>query len=142
MCQHKTRETVWLPELLEHANGARALAGIVSSAEAPGTTASRFARLFADGRVEDVEGGKRVVTGPDSAPLLILSRMALAARYPAFDMAATAQGAHAALMIRVADLGKAREAVSAGGFTIADTDEGFAVPPQEAGGAVIEFVAG
>ncbi|MEM6438873.1 MAG: VOC family protein [Pseudomonadota bacterium] len=141
MCQHRTRDTVWMPELMSHANGAVALGGIVSGVDDPEGIAARFARNFAAGRTEAMEGGVRVETGPDSAPLLVLSRAALAARYAAFDMGGTAQGAHAALMIRVEDAGKARDAVSAGGFEIADTAEGFAVGPAEAGGAVIEFVA-
>lgn len=142
MCQHRTRDTVWMPELMTHANGAVALGGIVSGVDDPAATAARFARLFADGRTEAMAGGARVETGAASAPLLILSREALAARYPAFDMAATARGAHAAMIVRVADLAKAREVVAGGGFDVADTAEGFAVGPEAAGGAVVEFVAG
>lgn len=142
MCQHRTRDTVWMPELLRHANGATALGGIVSGVEDPEATAARFARLFAQGRAEAMEGGVRVETGPASAPLLILSRAALAARYPAFDMGATASGGHAALIVRVADLEAARRVVADGGFAPVDTADGFAVAPEAAGGTVMEFVAG
>lgn len=89
MCQHLTRENVWIPQLLQHPNSANGLAAIVAATEDPDAAARSFARLFAAGKVSAIEGGARVETGARSAPLEILARDALAARYPDFDMSAT-----------------------------------------------------
>ena len=141
MCQHLTRESVWIPELLDHANGADGLAGIVAGTDDPKAAADRYARLFANGRASEADGGMRTDTGAKSAPLLFLSREALASRYPEFDLGATPTGAFAALQIHVPDEGRARAAVERGGLSPVTTASGFAVGPADASGAIVEFVA-
>lgn len=141
MCQHLTRESVWIPELVKHANGANGLAGIVAGTDDPNGAAERFARLFADGRTFAIDGGMRTETGADSAPLLFLSHEALAARYPDFDLGATPTGAFATLQIYVADERRACSAVEQGGLSPVRTASGFAIGPAHASGTVLEFVA-
>ncbi len=139
MCQHRTRDSVWLPELMEHANGARGIAGLIAATEAPERAAAGFARLFAAGAMREVEGGFEVATGARSAPILLLSPQAWADRYPAFDLAATPAGAFATIRI-AADLDRARAALDAAGLAAVETPDGVAVGPQAASGTVLEFV--
>ena len=40
-CQHKTRETVWIPELMKHANGAKCLKQILIASPEPASDTSR-----------------------------------------------------------------------------------------------------
>ncbi|HET7409025.1 MAG TPA: hypothetical protein VFJ13_02390, partial [Paracoccaceae bacterium] len=89
-----------------------------------------------------VDGGMQVETGADSAPLIFLSRAALASRYPEFDLGATPTGAFAALQVHVPDEARARAAVEQGGLSPVATASGFAVGPAVASGAIVEFIAG
>src|ERR1700744_3563316 len=43
-CQHKTRETVWIPELLQHTNGARHLKELLLVAPEPADEAANLSR--------------------------------------------------------------------------------------------------
>lgn len=140
MCQHRTRDLVWQKELMTHANGAIGLAGILAGVPDPETAAEGYVRLFADGRLVPINGGCRVETGAASAPLILLTPDALAARYPGIDLAATPRGAFAGMQIRVADPARARSCVTAGGLACQDTDAGIMVGPEATSGAILEFV--
>lgn len=135
MCQHRSRENVWVPEWMEHANGARALAAIVATADDPSTLAEGFARLFASARITSMEGGLRVETG--SAPILVVTPAQTAARYPGLDFAATPANGFTALEL-VADLDRARTALGAACLPI---PAGFAVAPCNATGTILAFVS-
>src|SRR5882762_9662448 len=45
-CQHKTRETVWIPELMKHANGARRLKQVLIVSTEPAEDAAHLGRLL------------------------------------------------------------------------------------------------
>ena len=51
-CQHKTRETVWIPELMKHANGAKRLRQVLVVSPEPAKDAAHLARLI-DRDVQD-----------------------------------------------------------------------------------------
>lgn len=138
MCQHHTPEAVWIPELLEHPNGAMGLAGMIASVVDTQNAAEAYGRLFAAGKVSPIEGGSQVETG--SAPITFLSPEALNAHYEGIDFGKTPKGAFAVLQIAVDDLRKTQEVLSGAGVTTFATAEGLAVPPQEASGAVVEFI--
>lgn len=140
MCQHRTRETVWLPELLTHPNTACGLDAVLALSDDPQGDAKRFARLWADGRVMISAGGATVDTGPDSAPLSLLDRGALEALYPGMDLDRTPKGAFTALRIRVRDMNAARACLDAAGIAPITTTLGLAVAPQDACGMILEFV--
>jgi hypothetical protein len=140
MCQHRSRETVWIPELIGHANGAIGLGGIVASSTDVARDAAGFFRLFADGRVTRVSGGAQIHTGPNSAPILLYEPDALAALYPGIDVSQTAGDAFAALRIRVSDIKLAKAACVAAGATMIETATGIAIPPEQACGAILEFI--
>ncbi|MDU9004328.1 VOC family protein [Sedimentitalea todarodis] len=140
MCQHKTRETVWLPELLTHQNTACGLDAILAISESPEEDAQRFARLWAAGQVVEDNGSCTVQTGQNSAPLQLLKRSDMAALYPDIDLSKTASGAFTALRIRVSDIDAARACLAAAELPAHDTTSGVAVSPEAASGAVLEFV--
>lgn len=138
MCQHHTPEAVWIPELLKHPNGAIGLAGLIASVDGAQGAAEGYARLFAAGKVVPVEDGWQVETG--SAPITFLPPDAIRARYEGIDFSKTPKGAFAVLQIVVEDLPRAKDTLSKANVTILATARGIAVPPQEASGAVVEFV--
>jgi hypothetical protein len=141
MCEHRTRKTVWLPELLEHANTATALHAVVAAVADPADAARRFARLFRDGAVAPIQGGAAVRTGERSATITLLTPDAFAAEFSWCPLADTPTGAYAALQIAVRDLGAAQSALEASGLEWRRTERGVAVAPRDAGGAGVEFVS-
>lgn len=139
MCQHHTRDMVWLPALMAHANGARALAGAVAISPDPKTAAQDYARLFAAGAVSQIPGGWQAGTG--SIPIAFLTSEAAAERYKGLDLSLTPGGAFAVLQIAVDNLDIAKDVLAANGIDVHATASGIAVDPSSASGAVIEFVA-
>lgn len=140
MCQHKTPETVWLPELLTHPNTACGLDAIVVLSDDPGTDAKRFARLWAAGKVAETEGGYRVETGDNSAPLVVLTGEAVSSAYPDVDLSRTAQGAFTGLRVKVSEMAAARDRVETAGITAYPSKSGFWVAPEDTSGVILEFV--
>lgn len=139
MCQHHTPETVWLPELMAHPNGATALAGISAVHAEPKAAAEAYSRLFAAGETVPVPGGYEVVTG--SIPITFLTAQELASRYSGLDIGRTPQRGFAVLQIAVEDLDATRAVLSQKTIVVHATARGIAVDPAFASGTVIEFVA-
>lgn len=133
MCQHRTRETVWVSEWMSHANGATAIAAVVVVADDPAPVAERFARLWAAGRATPCDGGIRVETG--TAPVLVLTPAGAASRYPGIDLATTPSNGFAALEL-VAEMAKAEAALGPRALTVPG---GLAVAPAQATGTVLVF---
>ncbi|MEQ6249969.1 VOC family protein [Sulfitobacter sp. HNIBRBA3233] len=142
MCQHRTPETVWLPELQDHANGATGLAAIVAVSEDPAAEAPRFARLWRDAEVHGDDDTRVVETGKDSAPLILMTAQAFGRAYPGIDLGDTAQGAFTVLRLTSSKPDAAKELIEANGIETHKTAEGFAVAPSVASGCVVEFVSG
>ena len=140
MFQHRTPDTVWLPELLTHPNTACGLGSVLAISEDPLADGERFARLWAHGRVMASAGGATVDTGADSAPLSLLTPSVMAQLYPGIDLKATPRGAFTALRVQVADMAAAKSCVEAAGIAPVSTTLGIAVPAQDACGMIVEFV--
>ncbi|WP_047147872.1 VOC family protein [Aquamicrobium sp. LC103] len=135
MCQHRTRDTVWLPELMRHPNGAKGLAGAVAASDDPRAAAKAYARLYRAGQLREVDGGYEVKTG--SVPLTFLTREALAGRYEGIDVSRTPTHAFAVLRIAVEDLDRARKAIA---VPLHETPRGLATAPAATSGAIVEFI--
>jgi len=142
MCEHRTPDLVWRPELRSHPNGAQALAGIVAVMPDPERAAAGFARLFAAGRVCPAEGGYSVATGTRSAPILCLTPDAAATFYSADAIAGTPRSGFAVLRIAVANLDRTRALLGEAGVPLRDRDRTFWAGPGDAGGTILEFVEG
>lgn len=141
MCQHKTPDAVWLPELRRHENGAVGLSEIIGLSEAPEETARRFARLFADGRVKMASSGAFVSTGENSAKVMFVTPTAMVERYPDHDLSLSPKDAFAAVSLRVEDMDRTRAVLDRNAIDYADTGTALVVAATEASGAIIEFRA-
>lgn len=139
MCEHHTRDMVWLPELMTHANGAKALAGAVAVSPDPKTAAEHYARLFAAGSVSQIPGGWQTDTG--SVPIAFLTSEEAIKRYKGLDLSLTPSTAFSVLQIAVDSLDIANDVLAANAIDMHATACGIAVDPSVASGAVIEFVA-
>lgn len=141
MCQHKTPDMVWRSELQTHANGARALGGIVAVSDQPEAMAAGFARLYGAGHVTPAADGVFVTTtGAASASIICMTPKAAAAHYSAQAIAATPSTGFAGLQVLVDDLGHARAALQATGTAFHDEPDRIWVEPGLACGMILEFV--
>src|SRR6516164_6629797 len=81
-CQHKTRETVWIPQLMQHANGAKRLRQVLLVAPEPAKEAAHLARLIDGDTQNDADGAVAVPSGGDRADFVFMSSEQLGQRYP------------------------------------------------------------
>jgi hypothetical protein len=139
MCQHKTPETVWLPELMQHANTATGIASVTAISETPSEDATQFSRFMKDTTVTVAEGSAMVVTGPSSADVIFRSRAVLVADYPEEWVDATPRGGYAVMQVRVAQMKAAVACLERAEIARQATQTGVAVPPSLAGGVILEF---
>lgn len=79
VCEHRTRQYVWLPKYQSHPNGARGIARVDMVTSLPESTAAPYARLFG-GANGDIDTGITVPTG--GAPIGFATARALAKRFP------------------------------------------------------------
>ncbi|WP_245723317.1 VOC family protein [Lutimaribacter saemankumensis] len=141
MCQHRTRETVWLPELIKHPNSACGLNAILAVSEDPQQDADAFARLWANSTVAKTPTGAQIETGKASAPLELFTPQSLKETYPWLDVSSLPKGAFAGLRIDVQDIKKVRASLDAANIAAHPTAKGLAVAPVDACGTIVEFVA-
>jgi hypothetical protein len=111
ICQHFTRDLVWMPEYQRHANGALEIAAVSFIGDQAGgvsKAATTYGRLFGGaGSAQRIDEGMLVQTG--SAPISFSSRQALQARLIGVDLPTRAGMVCGALWIRV----RSREATAA-----------------------------
>jgi hypothetical protein len=138
-CQHKTRDTVWIPELQNHANTARAIEHVLIMSPEPVADAVRLAGMI-DGEVRNgADGTFAVPSGADRADFVFMTRGQLAGKYPCVALDGLPDRGGAALVLKVADLAAAERAVAdAGGRS----GSSVVVPPAAANGVLLAFVAG
>lgn len=137
-CQHKTRETVWIPELMKHANGAQRLRQVLIVSPDAAKDAAHLSRMIdRDVRVEP-DGAVAVPSGSDRADFVFVTREQLAARYPGVSLDGLPERGGAALVIATSDLATAEKALGHAGIRSADA---VCVPPAAANGVLLAFVA-
>jgi len=136
-CQHLTRDTVWIPELQQHANGATRLAAIEILGPDPKQAATHMSRLI-DEPVASADGAFRVQSGGKRADFLFYDAAAFARRYPAAVRAGAAPDGAVALVIGTSDLAAASKALGAAGIT---HDGKVSAPATAANGAIVSFVS-
>jgi hypothetical protein len=136
-CQHKTRETVWIPELMNHANGARRLKQILVVSPEAETDAAHLARMIdRDVRAES-DGAAAVPSGSDRADFIFLTKDQLGRRYPQVPLAGLPERGGAGLVLATSDLAAAEKAV---GSTGVRSGGAVCVAPAAANGALLAFV--
>lgn len=134
-CQHLTRETVWIPELQKHANGARRIVRVEVLSADPAAAAAHMSRLIDEPVVPEAGGSYRVASGKGRADFVFYDAAGLAARYP--DVVRQGAGVEGAIAIVLGtdDLAKARAIAG----TVAH-DGAVSVPAGAANGVIVSFV--
>ncbi|WP_374448910.1 VOC family protein [Stella sp.] len=135
-CQHLTRETVWIPELMRHANGADRLIRVEVLAADPAAAAGHLSRLI-DEPVVAGPDGHLVHSGGRRADFLFLDETRFAARYPAAARVGAAAEGAAALVVGTADPAGAARIPGA----LPDGAGGVLVPAAAATGVLLHFRA-
>ena len=137
-CQHKTRETVWIPELMQHANAAKCLKQALIVTTDPTKDASHLSQLIdREGRT-DPDGAVTVPSGGDRADFVFLTRAQLAGRYPGVSLDGLPERGGAGLVIASGDLGATGKALGAAGIR---SGHSLCVAPGAATGTLLAFVA-
>jgi Glyoxalase-like domain len=136
-CQHKTRETVWIPELMRHANGAKRLKQVLIVSTEPADDAAHLGRLI-DREVEpEPDGALAVPSGSDRADFIFLTGDQLGRRYPGVSLAGLPARGGAGLVLATSDLAAAEKAV--GGAAVRSAGA-LCIPPVAANGTLLVFV--
>ena len=135
-CQHKTRETVWIPELMQHANGAKRVKQVVIVSPEPAKDAAHLSKMIDRDVRNDADGAVAVPSGGDRADFVFLTRDQLGKRYPGVSMAGLPERGGAGLVI-AADLVAAEKALGATGVRSAG---GIVVPPAAGNGTLLAFI--
>jgi hypothetical protein len=139
-CQHKTRETVWIPELQRHANTAKRIARVFIVTPEPDKNAKHLARMIAGHAREEADGSVVVPTEFGRAVFVFLTRDALGRKYPGVDVSrlpGTRAHGGAGLEIAVDDLAAADRAIGAKAVA---SSGAVVVPPAAANGVMLAFV--
>ena len=135
-CQHKTRETVWIPELMKHANGAKRLKQVLLVAPEPAKEVAHLSRMIDRDARTEADGAIAVPSGRDRADFVFLTRDQLARRYPSVPLAGLPERGSVGLVI-AADLMAAERAFGSAGIRSGET---ICVPPAGGNGTLLAFV--
>lgn len=134
-CQHHTRDSVWVPELLKHDNTACGINRLDVIAADPQAAADHMARLL-DGTSQPAENGVRVETGPGRASFMFMTKESFVSSYEIGQNDTLPEQGVAGLMLRVRDLDAA--ARHAGPDAVIGKEK-VTVPAACASGVMIVF---
>ena len=138
-CQHKTRETVWIPELMRHANAAKRIKQILVATPEPAQDAAHLGRLIDRKPKAEPDGAMTVPSGGDRADFVYLTLEQLGKRYPGVPLAGLAERGGAALVLASSDLAATEKAL---GSAAVRSGPAVCMPPAESNGTLLAFVAG
>jgi len=136
-CQHKTRETVWIPELTKHANGAQRLGQVLVVSPEPGKDAAHLSRMIDRAVRTEPDGAIAVPSGSDRADFVFLTKDQLGRRYPEVSLAGLPERGGAGLVIATSDFAAAAKAAGDSGVRSGDA---VCVAPAAANGTLLAFV--
>ena len=136
-CQHLTRENVWLPELVRHANTATRIDRVEMLSPDPAKAAAHMGRLIDREPETLADGALRVETGSGRGDFVFLDRAMLAARHPGVPLDGIPDEGAITIALTVAD---AKAAASAVGGKAAVVAPGIVkVAPGDANGVLLEL---
>lgn len=138
-CQHKTRETVWIPELMQHANAARRIKQTLIATPEPAQEAAHLGRLIDRAPKTEADGAVTVPSGGDRADFVYLTLDQLGKRYPGVPLTGLSERGGAALVLVSGDLAATGKAL---GSAAVRSGDAICVPPAKANGTLLAFVAG
>lgn len=137
-CQHHTRDAVWIPQLQQHANTATGIARVELLSRDPARAAQHMGRLIDREPQAQADGAWCVPSGAGRADFVFLSRSALAARYPGIAVDGLPGEGAAALVLRVADMARARAALTR--VPVSPCGDQWVVPASHANGLMLVLV--
>lgn len=135
-CQHLTRETVWIPELQSHANGASRIIRVEVLADDAKAAAEHLSRLI-DEPVKQQDDGWLVPSGGKRADFLFYDAAGLAKRYPDAVRVGAGPGGAVAIVLASSDLDGAAKALGSVGFR---HGAAVSVPAASANGLIVSFL--
>ena len=138
-CQHKTRETVWIPELMTHANAAKRISEVLIATPEPAKEAAHLARLIDREPKPEDSGAVTVTSGGDRAAFVYLTLDQLGKRYPGVPLVGLSERGGAALVLVSGDLAATEKALGSAGVR---SGTAIVVPPAKANGTLLAFIAG
>jgi hypothetical protein len=137
-CQHKTRDTVWIPELMRHANGAKRLRQALMVSPEPAQDAAHLGRLIDREVRTEPDGAIAIASGSDRADFVFLTKDQLSRRYPEISLAGLPERGGAGLVLATSDLAATEKAVGSAGRR---SGAAVCVTPAAANGTLLVFVA-
>ncbi len=137
-CQHKTPETVWIPELMTHANAAKRLKQVLIATPEPAKDASHLSRLIDREPRTEADGAVAVPSGGDRADFVFLTLDQLGKRYPGVSLSGIPERGGAALVLVSGDLKATEKALGPAGVR---SGAAICVPPAKANGTLLSFIA-
>jgi hypothetical protein len=135
-CQHQTRETVWIPELMKHANGAKRLRQALVVSPEPAKDAAHLVRMIDREVRTESDGAVAVPSGSDRADFVFLTKDQLSRRYPEVSLAGLPERGGAGLVIATSDLAAAEKAVGNSGVR---SGGAVCVAPAATNGTLLAF---
>jgi hypothetical protein len=136
-CQHKTRETVWIPALMTHANGAKQLRKVLLVAPEPIREAAQLSRMIDRETKTEADGAISVPSGVDRADFVFSTKEQLRKRFPDVPLTGLPDRGAVGLVI-AADLGAAENVLKSVGVRSRGS---IYVPPDAANGTLLAFVS-
>ncbi len=136
-CQHKTRDTVWIPQLMKHANGAEHLRQVLVLSPEPARDAAHLARMIDRDSRRESDGTVAVSSGADRADFVFLTKDQLGRRYPEVSLAGLPERGGAGLVLDTCDLNAAEQAIGSSGVRSADR---ICIAPAAANGTLLVFI--
>jgi glyoxalase-like protein len=136
-CQHKTRETVWIPELMTHANGAKRLKQVLVVSPDAAKDAMHLSRMTDRDVRAEADSAVAVPSGSDRADFVFLTKDQLGRRYPGVSLAGLPERGGAGLVLATSDLAAAEKAIGSAGIR---SGGAVCVAPAAANGTLLVFV--
>ncbi len=139
LCQQYRPELVWMPERMQHPNGAAGITRIVYAAAEPFALWSRYAGLWGEAALTELDNGFSVATA--GGEILVLDRTAAEARFAPLPMPEAWRDAPCAVAISVQapDIDLVHSFLLRNWVPHLRTDTVLRVPPEHAGNLVLEF---
>lgn len=140
ICQQHRPEFVWVPEWMQHPNGAHAITQVMYAATEPYGLWARFAGIWGENALQDLDNSFSVRTA--GGEILVLNRAAAQARFAPVEMPHGWRDAPCAVAItvRVSDLNRAHIMMMQNRVPHVRMAEAVRIPPAHAGNLVLDFV--
>lgn len=140
LCQHHRPEFVWVPEWMQHPNGAEAITRITCAVGEPFAIWPRFKQIWGEEALTDVDGGFSVATA--GGEILVLDRLTIDSRYlqTPRPQGWREEACIIAITVRVRSLFELHVQLLPANVPFLLMDDVIRIPPSYAGNVILEFV--